>query len=153
MKDRFRTKYGIFPSDPEPSTNQGSLSSSLHTDSPVLSRLDQSFEEIPQLSTLPEDLSNDLSHILPSVLKVTLHTQERCLKNIVKFDYAKEYSCEGIKVNFSCSSHEWDNYISPISPIPFCFWWPTISRGNWSYSELVCRPNIQEVFLADRLLK
>ncbi|KAM3186683.1 hypothetical protein ACTXT7_003823 [Hymenolepis weldensis] len=68
MKDRFRTKYGIFYAESELGI-QGSLSSSLPTDFSVLSRLDQTLEEAQHLAPLPMNIDNDLSHILPSVLK------------------------------------------------------------------------------------
>lgn len=68
MKDRFRTKYGIY-AESEPGIRE-SLSSPLHTDFSVLSRLDQTLEEAQYLAPLPTNIDNDLSHILPSVLKV-----------------------------------------------------------------------------------
>ncbi|VDL31607.1 unnamed protein product [Hymenolepis diminuta] len=67
MKDRLRTKYGIY-AESELGIH-GPLSSPVHTDFSVLSRLDQTLEDAQHLAPLPTNIDSDLSHILPSVLK------------------------------------------------------------------------------------
>lgn len=67
MKDRFREKHGVSYVEPEPKCR---LQSALQTDQPTLPKIEKALEDVQSLIPLSINLSNDLSHILPSVLKV-----------------------------------------------------------------------------------
>nr|CDS19161.1 hypothetical protein EgrG_000444800 [Echinococcus granulosus] len=66
MKDRFRKKHGASYMEPEPMHQP---QSALQTDQTVLPKMEKSLDDVQGLVSLPTNLSNDLSHILPCVLK------------------------------------------------------------------------------------
>ncbi|KAL5969346.1 hypothetical protein TSMEX_002916 [Taenia solium] len=66
MKDRFRKKHGASYVESEPKCRPRS---SLQTDQPTLPKLEKSLDDVQGLIPLPTNLSSDLSHILPSVLR------------------------------------------------------------------------------------
>ncbi|CDS37212.1 conserved hypothetical protein [Echinococcus multilocularis] len=66
MKDRFRKKHGASYMEPEPMHQPQSAS---QTDQTVLPKMEKSLDDVQGLVSLPTNLSNDLSHILPCVLK------------------------------------------------------------------------------------
>lgn len=67
MKDRFRKKHGASYVESEPKCRPRLA---LQTDQPTLPKLEKSLDDVQGLIPLPTNLSSDLSHILPSVLRV-----------------------------------------------------------------------------------
>ncbi|KAL5107679.1 hypothetical protein TcWFU_004688 [Taenia crassiceps] len=66
MKDRFRKKQGASYLEPEPKCRPQSAS---EIGQPTFPKSEKSLDDVQGLAPLPANLSNDLSHILPSVLK------------------------------------------------------------------------------------
>ncbi|VDK21701.1 unnamed protein product [Taenia asiatica] len=66
MKDRFRKKHGASYVESEPKCRPRLA---LQTDQPTLPKLEKSLDDVQGLIPLPTNLSSDLSHILPSVLR------------------------------------------------------------------------------------